>query len=89
MPTYSHICLKCNQEFEDIYSIHAPVPNTCPLCKEEGFVQRQISCNISANVELTGRDLVTKLWKEGKDLARQARKDEKLARTLYGSNDDK
>lgn len=88
MPTYSHICNSCNQEFEDIYSIHAPVPTICPLCKTEGQVKRQISCNISANVELTGRDLVQKLWKDGKDLARQARKDEKLARSLYGSNDE-
>jgi putative FmdB family regulatory protein len=86
MPTYCHICKACQQEFEDIYSIHAPVPTVCPLCNVEGQVKRLISGNVSANVELTGRELVQKLWKEGKDLARQARKDEKLARTLYGRN---
>ncbi|MCK9567821.1 zinc ribbon domain-containing protein [Candidatus Pacearchaeota archaeon] len=85
MPTYLHICNACNQEFEDIYSIHAAVPTVCPNCNVEGQVKRLISCNVSANVELTGRELVQKLWKEGKDLARQARTDEKLARTLYGS----
>lgn len=88
MPTYDHICQACNQEFEDTYSIHADIPNVCPLCKTEGQIRRLISCQVSANVELTGRELVQKLWKEGKDLARQARKDEKLARSLYGSNDD-
>jgi putative FmdB family regulatory protein len=87
MPTYDHLCEACNQEFEDTYSIHAPIPTTCPNCKVDGQVKRLISCNVSAQVELTGRDLVQKLWKEGKDIARQARKDEKLARNLYGNND--
>jgi putative FmdB family regulatory protein len=85
MPTYCHICNACNTEFEDTYSIHAPVPNICPNCKVEGQVKRLISCNVSANIELSGRDLVNKLWKEGKDLARKARTDEKLARNLYGN----
>jgi putative FmdB family regulatory protein len=88
MPTYEHKCFSCQQEFEDTYSIHAAVPTVCPLCNVEGQVKRLISGNVSANVELTGRELVQKLWKEGKDLARQARKDEKLARSLYGRNDD-
>jgi len=86
MPTYDHLCEACQQEFEDIYSIHAPVPTTCPICKVDGQVKRLISGNVSAQVELTGRDLVQKLWKEGKDIARQARKDEKLAHNLYGDN---
>jgi putative FmdB family regulatory protein len=87
MPTYDHLCEACQQEFEDTYSIHAPIPTACPNCGVEGQVKRLISCNVSAQVELTGRDLVQKLWKEGKDIARQARKDEKLARNLYGNND--
>ena len=87
MPCYPHICKKCNHEWEDTYSIHVPVPTICPNCNEEGFVQRQISVPGNVTVELTGRELVTKLWKEGKDLARQARTNEKLARSLYGSNE--
>jgi putative FmdB family regulatory protein len=89
MPTYSHICKNCNQEFEDTYSIHASVPTTCPLCNVDGYVTRQIYGLTTSIVELAGRELVQKLWKEGKDMARQARKDERLARNLYGSNDDK
>ena len=85
MPTYEHACKNCAHEWEDTYSIHAAVPNTCPNCKEEGHVKRLISGNVSATVILEGRELVEKLWKEGKDLARQARKDEKLAQNLYGS----
>ena len=85
MPTYCHICNSCQHEWEDIYSIKQDPPTTCPNCNVEGHVQRLISSNISANVELTGRDLVQKLWKEGKDIARQARKDEKLAHNLYGN----
>ncbi len=85
MPTYCHICNACHKEFEDTYSIHAPVPTKCPNCNTEGQVKRLISSNVSTNVELSGRELVNKLWKEGKELARQARKDETLAHNLYGN----
>jgi len=89
MPVYEHICENenCNYEWEDTYSIKAPVPNICPNCKVIGKVKRLISMPSGVVVELTGRDLVQKLWKEGKDIARQARKDETLARNLYGSKD--
>jgi putative FmdB family regulatory protein len=85
MPSYDHKCSNCNHEWEDTYSIKAEVPNTCPNCNKEGFVKRLISSGTSANVILEGRELVQKLWKEGKDLARQARTNEKLAHNLYGS----
>ena len=84
MPNYDHRCNSCQHEWEDTYSIKDPVPTICPNCNVDGQVQRLISSNVSAQVELTGRELVNKLWKEGKDLARQARKDEKLAHNLYG-----
>lgn len=85
MPTYDHICESCNQEFEDTYSITAPIPSVCPKCGVEGKVKRLISGSGSGKVELQGRELVEKLWKEGKDLARRARKDENLAANLYGN----
>jgi putative FmdB family regulatory protein len=85
MPTYEHACSNCNHEWEDTYSIKQDPPIVCPNCKEEGNVKRLISMPAGVTVELTGRELVTKLWKEGKDLARQARKDENLAHNLYGN----
>jgi putative FmdB family regulatory protein len=84
MPTYPHICRNCNHEWEDTYSIKQDPPTLCPNCNVDGYVKRQISIPGNVTVELTGRELVTKLWKEGKELAKQARKDEKLAHDLYG-----
>jgi putative FmdB family regulatory protein len=84
MPTYEHKCSACEHEWEDIYSMRDPVPTVCPNCKVEGQVKRLISVPGKGNVELTGRDLTTKLWNEGKDLARKARTDYKLAENLYG-----
>lgn len=85
MPTYEHKCKSCGHEWEEIYSMTDPVPSTCPECKTEGQVIRLISGGGGVKVELEGRELVQKLWKEGKDLAKQARKDENLAADLYGT----
>lgn len=85
MPTYEHKCEGCNHEWEDTYSIKQDPPTVCPNCKEEGKVKRLISMPGGVTVELTGRELIDKLRKEGKELARQARKDENLAHNLYGS----
>jgi putative FmdB family regulatory protein len=84
MPCYEHECKSCGHQWEEFYSIHADIPNVCPSCKVEGRVKRLISGGGSVKVELQGRELVEKLWKEGKELAKQAKKDEKLAASLYG-----
>lgn len=86
MPSYEHQCEDCQHIWEEVYSIHSPIPNTCPKCGVEGKVKRLISRPGSTRVELYGRELVEKLWKEGKELAHQARKDETLAHNLYGKN---
>jgi putative FmdB family regulatory protein len=85
MPTYEHKCNACGHEWEETYSIKDSVPTVCPECKVEGKVQRLISMPAGVKVELEGRELVQKLWKEGKDLARKARKDDNLAANLYGT----
>lgn len=84
MPTYEHRCKTCEHEWSESYSIHSDPPTTCPSCKEEGHVQRLISKPGGVKVELHGRELVEKLWKEGKDLARKARTNENIAADLYG-----
>jgi len=86
MPTYEHKCEACEHVWEDVYSIHSPTPTVCPKCGVDGKVKRLISMPGCTKVELHGRELVEKLWKEGKDLARQARKDENLAANLYGTD---
>ena len=84
MPCYEHMCKFCGHEWEDTYSIHDAVPTICPECKTEGQVKRLISGGGSVKVELTGKELIQQLWKEGKQIAKQARKDENLAANLYG-----
>lgn len=84
MPTYDHLCNACNHEWEESYSIKADVPTICPNCKTEGQVKRLISASGGVTVKLEGKELVNQLRKEGKDLARRARKDENLAANLYG-----
>lgn len=85
MPTYEHECKSCGHQWEEHYSIHAEVPDVCPRCKTKGQVKRLISGGSGVKVELQGRELVEKLWKEGKDLAKKARTDENLAADLYGT----
>lgn len=84
MPTYEHKCYSCNHEWEDTYSMNDTVPTICPNCNIEGFVKRLISKPAGVKVELHGKELIAKLWKEGKDLAKQAQKDDNLAANLYG-----
>lgn len=84
MPEYPHLCKLCKHQWNDTYSINSNPPTTCPSCKEEDCVQRLISKPGSVRVELHGRELIEKLWKEGKNLARKARTNENLAADLYG-----
>jgi putative FmdB family regulatory protein len=84
MPCYLHECKACKHQWEETYSIHAEVPNVCPECKVEGQVKRLISGGGSVKVELTGKELVQQLWKEGKQIAKEARRNENLAANLYG-----
>ena len=83
MPTYEHKCRECEHQWEEVYSMHDDPPTTCPECECEN-VYRMIFAPGKVEVMLEGRELAQKLWKEGKDLARKARTDEKLAADLYG-----
>lgn len=85
MPIYDHECTnpECMNAWEDIYSMNTEPPKVCPKCNQE-TAKRIISRPGQGKVELTGHDLVKKLWAEGKALAKEARTNEKLAQDLYG-----
>lgn len=70
MPTYSHLCKKCNHEWDDEYKMSEPVPDTCPECKVNGCVKRLISAAAPGKVELYGRELKEHLRAEGRKLAK-------------------
>jgi len=83
MPVYEHRCIECEYEWEDIFKLNDPIPEECPECHAKGKVERLISwCR--GKVELSGRELTQQLWAEGKQLARQAQKDENLAADIIG-----
>jgi putative FmdB family regulatory protein len=85
MPEYSHLCKNCSHKWNEIYSIHSDPPTLCPNCKTEGFVNRLITGAPYTKVELYGSELYSKLRAEGKQIAKEAEKNEKLAENLYGA----
>lgn len=86
MPTYQHLCEKCKHEFEDVYSMTAAPPKTCPKCGEDA-VKRLISLSGKGVVELYGQDLVDKVKSDARKLKADAAKSEKIYSNLLG--DDK
>lgn len=85
MPTYEHLCLQCNKEFEDIYGMTEPVPTKCPLCNFVGKVKRLVSGGSGKGiVSVTGHELRAKLKQEGQQLKRDALKDERVLANLVG-----
>ncbi len=85
-PVYEHECSHCEQEFEESYSMKAPVPTVCPLCHEEGGVKRLISLTAPGIVELTGHDLKQKLLSDGQKMKQKAAGNENLLANLVGED---
>lgn len=89
MPTYEHICLnqECNYEWEDMYSISTEPPKVCPKCNQE-TAQRVISGGSGkGTVELYGQDLVDKLKSDTQKLKKDMVAKEKVYANMLG--DDK
>lgn len=84
---YEHLCTKCEQEFEDEYSIKQDPPTKCPLCGEEGSVKRLISGGSGRGiVELTGHELKAKLREDGQKLKQAAAKNENVLGSMVGES---
>lgn len=43
MPIYEYKCDACEHRYEEIECMNAPIPDTCPSCKEASCVRRLIS----------------------------------------------
>jgi|SRR6266581_2288832 len=84
MPIYGHICLACNEEFEDIYSSKAPVPTLCPNCGIDGQVKRQIPEVVHGRVPLSGQELKQQITKERNNMHAKVAKDENLRANIIG-----
>lgn len=83
MPIYDFRCKHCGYEFEDLIKMDEPNPEACPDCGAKNEIQKLISKS-EIRVELTGRDLITKLRAEGKAMAKEAKRNDTLAADLYG-----
>lgn len=86
MPEYLHFCNKCQQEFEDSYSIKADPPTLCPLCGEEGGVKRLISSATAGKVVLEGNELKESIAKDREKLKREMRTNENLKANIVGES---
>lgn len=86
MPNFSHLCHACKEEFDDLYSSHAPVPTLCPLCGVDGQVQRVIPSVVHGRVPLTGSDLKRQVMKESKEIKSKVAKDENLRANIMGES---
>jgi len=85
MPTYLHLCHKCQHQWEDFYSIKSDPPDICPNCNEKGHVERLIAGGSGRGiVELTGRDLRDHLKSEAGKIKQQAHKNENVYADLLG-----
>jgi putative FmdB family regulatory protein len=84
VPCYEHQCEECGHVWEDLFSSHkSPVPEECPECKIKGKVKRLLSSTLGT-VELTPRERTIKAYKEGKAIAKQAKKDENVLANIVG-----
>ncbi|MDP2685254.1 MAG: zinc ribbon domain-containing protein [bacterium] len=87
MPTYEHICLSCEHEWDEFYSINRDIPQMCPSCNAEGQVKRLISGGSGRGiVVLTGRALNAHMKSEGRKMAKAAANNENLRANLIGED---
>jgi putative FmdB family regulatory protein len=86
MPTYefAHSVEDCKNEWEEWLSMSAPNPTHCPKCHAEGNITKLISLGSKGVVELYGNELVAKLKEDGKQLQREASKNENVYADLLG-----
>lgn len=87
MPTYLHQCSDdtCNHEFEEFYSITKIPPTHCDKCGQE-TIKRVINSKTIGVVELTNKDLLNKLKQDGKNLQREASRNENTYANLLGTD---
>jgi putative FmdB family regulatory protein len=85
MPIYDLECSNCQYAFEDYFSTTEKPTTLCPKCNQE-TVKIVINCMTKGVVVLTGQELVDKCVADGKKMAREASKDEKLYANLLGES---
>ncbi len=85
MPIYEHECEACHHIWEDLFSLHDPVPEQCPECNTKGKVKRLLSwCR--GKVELTGRELQQQLKQDAQKIKKDALHKENELANLVGED---
>ena len=85
MPTYDLQCEKCEHEWEDFFSITAPIPQECPKCKECGNVKRLISGGSGRGiVELSGHELRAQIKESSAKFNKEVHSSERLYSNILG-----
>lgn len=85
MPIYEHECEACHHVWEDLFSLHDPIPEECPNCKEKGKIKRLLSwCR--GRVELTGREHIEKCRQDAQKIKADALSKENELANLMGES---
>lgn len=85
MPTYEHLCLHCDHEWDAFYSIKADPPTVCPACETEGQVKRLVSGGSGKGIViLTGHEMTTSLKSQGRKMAQEMARNENLRANFVG-----
>lgn len=86
MPTYLYEC-PTHGEFEEYHSM-SKMLELCPKCQTEGVepqkLKQLINCMSKGTVELYGQELIDQCKADGKKLAKEASKSEKIYSNLLG-----
>lgn len=83
MPVFEYECLKCQNEWEDLYLTKEELPTNCPSCKSKR-IRKLISLTANGVVELTGHELTNKLNADAHKLVRESERNENLLANLVG-----
>jgi putative FmdB family regulatory protein len=86
MPTYEHICMneECQYEWEDEYSIKDDPPQLCPKCGKNTAKRLISGGSGKGKVELYGRELSEKLKDDTQKLKKELATNETLRANFYG-----
>jgi putative FmdB family regulatory protein len=85
MPTYPHICNECQHEWDEVYSMNADPPDTCPACGTKGKVERLIAGGSGKGIViLTGNELKEQTKLDAAKIINESSKNENFLANMVG-----
>lgn len=85
MPNYEYTCVKCEENWEDLYNLSDPIPN-CPECDSSENVVKLISLCAKGVVQLGLYEQKVKIKSDAIKMQKETFKNENLLANLVGEN---